>query len=53
MESRQRSSAALDALGMLIAPLGLTLDDAGGRVKILGRSARYDSQKPSSGSDWS
>jgi len=43
MESRQPNAGALDALGKLIKPLGLTLNDAGGSVEIFGADPLFSS----------
>ena len=43
MESRQPNAGALDALIGLIKPLGLTLNDAGGRVEIFGTDPLFPS----------
>jgi crotonobetainyl-CoA:carnitine CoA-transferase CaiB-like acyl-CoA transferase len=43
MESRECNNGALDALGKLIEPLGLMLDDAGGSVEIFGADPLFPS----------
>jgi hypothetical protein len=43
METKQPNLGAADALGRLIEPLGLTLDDVGGSVNFLGSDPLFPS----------